>query len=376
MNGLEHFKLDSLEYIEEGKEASEKEENEPIVNEEEKEQDIEKENNDDSSTEEKNEEELNSLRDSKIEEIEAKKDEERTQEEQDFLKQFKPEKGLNSTFRALADQGVLEIDESKEYEDSPEGVQEIIVDNIKIGIDKYKDKLPEDVKGLLTFVENGGDPKQYEDFLYEEDYSIVDTTNKTNQQILVRDYYSAQGLSEEDIQEKIQLFEENNKLEKEAELAKTSLSKSQKLKREKLEQEQIQKAEQIRTERKKNIDEFKSKVENLNEIAGFKLTKKESKNLVDYMIKPISNGKSQYQIDSSDLNNQIAQAYLLQKKFDFNKLEKKIATNKVAELRKSLDNLSKGAASKKGTTAQTQALTKGDDKLVLNVPSFMYATSD
>lgn len=391
MQGLEHFNLvDSFEYTSDEVDKTKDKKDDPENQEDkdkkdtpestENEVDKNQENNQQNKPADDpvSDEDLFKLRDDKIKEIESKKEEERTEKEKEFLKEFKVEESpFSSVYKTLSDENILEIPKDKEYTKDLDGLKTLVTDNIKIGINSYKSNLPSKVQSMLSYLENGGTYEDYEQYLFEEDYSEVDVTDKSNQINLVKDYYSAQGLSAEDIQEKVQLFEENNKLEKEATIAKTYLSKLQKTKKETFEQQQAEQAKVIKQKRQEKLDNFKSKFEDIKDVAGFSVTKKEAQDLQDYMLNPVDKNKTQFQLDFEDDSNKIALAYFMKKKFNLDKVKKRAASEQATLLRKQLDELSKGVSTKKPGASTAKVPDQDSGKLEINVPSFMtYSTQD
>jgi hypothetical protein len=89
-----------------------------------------------------------------------------------------PNLGVFTPLVGLINDGVLKYDESKEYEDSPEGVKELIQDNINSGIEAWKNQYAPEVLEIMDHIKNGG---SIDDFIQLEqegpDYEKVDIEN-------------------------------------------------------------------------------------------------------------------------------------------------------------------------------------------------------
>lgn len=300
---------------------------------------------DENKSEEKSEEEILKLKEEHLSSIEAKSEDERSEEEKEFYSKYKEDKSgedednFSLILKSLQDDTILSLEEDKEYK-GEEGFKEAITFNIKKGIDTYKETFDTETKKYLDFLEAGGKREDYWENLHEEKYAEVDENNPVNHKFLVEDLYRNQGYSSEDIREKIEMLEENGKLEKEAKIAKASLTKLQQDRDNKILAEQQTKAAENEALRERSFTEFESKVKELEDIQGYKVTPKEKEDLIKYMSKPVKDGKTQYQIDASNLDTQITQAFLLKKNFKLENLEKKISSKVTKDLKDSINKLS------------------------------------
>lgn len=354
---MDHLKLDSFVYEEENSKTKTKEELEAEqaaaadTAEKEKEEKEEEEKEDKTKSEDKvpTQEELEAEKIKTLETLKAKKPTELSEEEKTFLVNFGEEEtdedSYDTVLKSLNEDAIIELAEGKEYK-GIDGFKEAIVDNIKLGIDSYKQKFPEKVKDLLKYIEDGGSFEDYQSILDEVDYSTVDIKNETNKRLIVQDYYLSLGYEDDDIEERINILVEKDKLDKEAELAKTKLSTTQKTNRERKIQEQTQKAEENKQKIQKDKEKFKESIMSLEDFQGFKVTAKDKQDIYDYLTIPVKEGKSQFQIDSADPKVLSMLAFLAKKKFKFDNLEKSVKSKSAKDLREALDKLSKGDVSK------------------------------
>lgn len=376
--GLEHFKLQSVEYA--PIEGVKKEDNKDIKDKDsdrhdgkagkEDEDSLSADKSNDNKEYKSSEQESSNSKESKegkesdnleeqkkemLSSIKSKEEKDRTEEEKKFLEDFGDDSDspFKSLINNLSDKDIVLVDEDKEYGDGLEAVGEVINDTVSARVKELKQSYPEPVKNLLSFIDNGGTFEDYANILFEEKYEDVDVESEINQKLLVRDLMSVQGREEADINEQIEILEEKGKLKKEAEVAKKILSKAQKDKESKVLKDQEDAYKRTIDSNKKSINDFSEKVSNLTEVAGTSLTKKEAKKLATYMTVPVSNGRTQWQIDAAKFDNKVKQAYFSMLKFDMSALQKKSDSKSTAKLRKSLDQLSKGVAAKKGSNSNT-----------------------
>ena len=370
MKGLEHFKLESQEYtpidgVDIDTEETEKVKDEKIPTEDEKETkvkdeketkvDTEKEKEKESEKESTDEEKLEEERKETIAAINAKKEDERTDEEKKFLEDFgeAQEKPFVDVIKELEKSDYIILGDDQEvdsFDDSVESIGQVISTTVDNKIKEVKESYPEPVKNLLDFLDNGGKFDDYADVLFEEKYAEIDISDVTNQKIMVNDYLLAQGHDQESATEQIEIFEEKGLLEKQAKLGQKALAANQKAKEaERVNAQKLAKQNAV-NKYKSDIKEFGDKVANIDKVAGIQITKTEAKQLSDYMTKPVKNGKTQWALDST-FDNKVKQAYFSMKKFDMTKLEKKAATKSNADLRKQLNKLGSGLKDKKSSTA-------------------------
>lgn len=284
--------------------------------------------------------ELETRRIEQLANINAKDEKDRSKEEQEFLSEFgESTDTYEDIIKGLADDAIITVQEGKEYK-GVEGFKEVVVDNIKLGIETYKGKFDDETKKFLKFLEDGGRREDYYEFLFEDKYSEVDENNTANHRPLVEDLYRLQGYSSEDIAEKIELLVDNDKLAKEAGIAKVKLSKMQESREQLKLKQQEQVAEQSRKQDVERIAKVEEAINTLDNIADFVVTKKDKEDLLAYITKPVKGGSTQYDIDKEKTENKIKLAFLQKKGFKFEDLERKSTNKAVNKLAKALDGLS------------------------------------
>lgn len=264
--------------------------------------------------------------------------------------QTSPE-GVFAPFMGLIKEGVLIFDESKEYDNSIDGVKDLLQENINKGVDAWKNQYPPEALEVLEHIKNGGSLREL--IQVEQDgpnyESDVDLTDETHQKYLIEDWLAEQGFEQDEIKTKLEKYEEAGILEDEAKTAHSKLIKLQKKKREQLIENQKQETERRKQEFQTKTEGFKKKVLETKEIAGFQLKSGEEKTLLDYMTRPVKEGKTQLQLDY-DEETQLKMAYFMMKKFNFKDVEKKAETKATIKLKEAVSRATDPNLKTKGTT--------------------------
>lgn len=284
---------------------------------------------------------------SKTEIVEDELTEEEDNDEEDKGVGFKP------ALSHLADKGILEFDDSQ-IEDSEEGFEKAIDQTINKRFEKLlHNKLGEDGLALLSFVENGGNPKHFIEAYYNdsswEDYKIDE--NEAAQKIAVRESLRLAGEEAEDIEDMITEFTDNGTLEKRAKSALTKLQKFETSHKKDLIEYQKNKAEQDKQSEQKYWNDFKTDLMSREEIKGFKLTPKLKEKVWDHLSKiDKKTGKTNYQLKmESDSEASLLFALQSALDFDISKLEKQVVTKVASKLNGLMNNYQKSTKDKIST---------------------------
>lgn len=169
---------------------------------------------------------------------------------------------------------------------------------------------------LDEYVKNGG---KFEDFYHRQQeavsYDNMDMEDESNQKAAIRDYLKYQGYTDEQINRKIERYEDGDLLEEEAEDAVTRLkhiNQMQIAEQQKQQQLLMQQQEQQAAQFMKDLS---TTVGSLTSIRGVNIPKQDRKALFDYITKTDENGLTRYQKDfnSNLVNNLIESAYFTMK---------------------------------------------------------------
>lgn len=243
--------------------------------------------------------------------------------------------GFKSAITHLSDKGILDIS-AEDIEDSEEGLEKAVDKTVSTRFEKLlKDKLGDEGLALLSFVEAGGDPKQFISAYYNDetwaDYSI---DSEASQKIALRESLRLSGESPETIEDMVQEFTDNGTLEK---YSKSALNKLQKLEisqKEELLDRQQKAAIEAKKQEKQRFDDFKADLYAKEDIKGFKVTPKVKDNLWSFMtVSDKKTGLTGYQKALEDNKDaSLMFAYLAMNNFDVTKLEKQVMTKVAGKL--------------------------------------------
>src|SRR6478736_496444 len=85
------------------------------------------------------------------------------------------------------EEGILYADPEKEYDDSPEGFQEIIQDTVDYRVGEFVSQLPEVLQQVFELAQLGEDPMEAFAQLNGFDYSQIDLEDESTQRELTKD---------------------------------------------------------------------------------------------------------------------------------------------------------------------------------------------
>lgn len=244
-------------------------------------------------------------------------------------------------FKELVDAGiVIPSSEDKEYDDSLDGIKEIIEDTAKLKFEELKERfINPTTSKFIEFLENGGSPDEFiESTSKLPDYANLDITDEGTAENLVRDNLTLQGYEEEEIDSIISEYKEINTLERHAKTAQRKLVEY----KDKQEEELINNQKQVEKNRINNLEkereDLKKSIYESKQIAGFEPSKAERDRFYDYLTKPIKKeGRvtTQY-IEEITEEDKVKLAFLKFKKFDFSTFENKGKTDTINGIHKML----------------------------------------
>ena len=169
---------------------------------------------------------------------------------------------------------------------------------------------------LDQYVKNGG---RFEDFYQTQQRSIsydnVDLNDESNQKAVVRDYYRLQGMNDEQINRKIERYEDADMLEDEATDAVSYLKAYEAQQAEYMAQQQEAQMEAQQQQAARFAEDLTNGINGLTNIRGIAIPVEDKKALYDYITKTDADGLTQYQkeFNSNLVNNLIESAYFTMK---------------------------------------------------------------
>lgn len=221
--------------------------------------------------------------------------------------------GVGMFFDAFAEALNWDVEE----EDKPKSINDLI-DYIGDMVEQNSTPQYADdrVAQLDQYIKNGG---RFEDFYngmsQRVSYDSMDMEDESNQKAVVRDYMKLQGFNDEQINRRIERFEDADMLEDEANDAVAMLKniQEQQLQQAAEEQERMRIAQEERA--RQFMTDLNSSIASLNNIRGIAVPKEDRKKLLDYITRTDADGLTQYQKDFNQnmVNNLIESAYFTMK---------------------------------------------------------------
>lgn len=280
--------------------------------------------------------------------------EEETEEEEE-VEDNNEENVVTNFFDAVAEKLNWEFEEG---EDKPKNVDELInyFQNV-IEENSKPEYSSEEVEALDNFVKQGGDLKKYLTIDAELDLDDIDIEDEANQKLVVKQLLKEKGFSTKKIDKLVSRYEEAGLLEDEAQDALEDLKEIKEEKKKQLLEDQ-KKAYQIQLQRQQQFyDNVVSEIKGLKNIRGITVPEKDKKVLMDYILKPDTDGKTKYQKDyaKGGVKNLIESAY-----FTMN-ADKLIEAAKREGNNSAIDKFRRSLKSSSITTKSRKQATGSDD---------------
>ena len=245
----------------------------------------------------------------------------------------------------LLEEGYLYIDENKEYDDSPEGLNQVILDTVEHRMQEYLGSLPEDYQRILEVIQAGESLDSALGTFNSFDYESVDLDDVDTQKEITKDYYRQihTTWSEQKLDKHVQNLEDLDELAEEANDAKdyfVAQSEYQKQayyeavrEREYYQQMQVQ----------QEIEEYNDYIDNASGFKGLEFSSnRQREEFRSYCFDKGSDGLTQYERETkADTETRLAQAFYTFNRFGFENIERKARTQAVVEQKKNLARFSK-----------------------------------
>lgn len=172
------------------------------------------------------------------------------------------------------------------------------------------------IQQLDEYVKNGG---KFEDFYNVQKESLtldsLDLEDESNQKAVVRELLKHDGYTDDQINKRINRYEDADMLFEESEDALDRLKTIRKKEAEDAARQQEEYAREQEAKSRKFFDDVTNNINNLTNIRGISIPKEDRKALFDYIFKVDQNGMSQYQKDFNEnlSKNLIESAYFTMK---------------------------------------------------------------
>lgn len=202
-------------------------------------------------------------------------------------------------------------------EDKPQSIDGLInyIEDVveQNSVPEYAD---DRIAQLDAYVKNGG---RFEDFYgsmsQQMSYDNMDMEDESNQRAVVREYMHMQGYSEEQINNKVERYEDAGLLEDEATDAMARLKQIRQHEMELQQRQQEEFARQQEERAKQFSHDLVSNINSLTEIRGISVPKEDRRALFEYITRTDADGLTQYQKDfgKNQIQNLIESAYFTMK---------------------------------------------------------------
>ena len=276
-------------------------------------------------------------------------------EEEEEIEDNNEENVVTNFFDAMAEKLNWEFEEG---EDKPKNVDELInyFQNV-IEENSKPEYSSEEVEALDNFVKQGGDLKKYLTIDADLDLDDIDIEDEANQKLVVKQLLKEKGFSTKKIDKLVSRYEEAGLLEDEAQDALEDLKEIKEERKKQLLEDQ-KKAYREQLQRQQQFyDNVVSEIKGLKNIRGITVPEKDKKVLMDYILKPDTDGKTKYQKDyaKGGVKNLIESAY-----FTMN-ADKLIEAAKREGNNSAIDKFRRSLKSSSITTKSRKQATGSDD---------------
>lgn len=220
---------------------------------------------------------------------------------------------LSALFGAVLESEGIEISDDIEAPKTADELVEKVREIVKSKIEPTY--ASEEIAQLDEYVRAGGDPRDFFALGGALDYDNIDITNEYVQRTVVSELLEKKGYSKDQIQRKLEKYEDADILEDEAHDAVELLKEiSAQEKKELLESQKMYQKQAIE-EQQKFYNSVTTQIDSLESIRGIAIPKEDKKILREYILKVEEDGKTKYQKEyaKSAVKNLIESAYFTMK---------------------------------------------------------------
>jgi len=271
---------------------------------------------------------------------------------------------IAKAYTMLLDEGVLELDEADEFEQSVSGIGDAVAATVRNKLKAEIAAIPPVVQDFYAFVMEGKDPKSWQ-VPTQMKWADADLTDVEVQKASLKALYLDQGMTEEDADEEIQDAIAADKLEKKAAIAVTALvKKDEELEAKKAKAEEAQR-ELEKKKQLKEIADIEKSIDDADEYAGFKLDEKKKQAFKDYLFKVNPRtGKTQLQENMANPDRKMTVAFLDFVNYTKADLEKEVADGLTRDRKKKLARFTdKNLGNKNSSQTVTTNVNKNKGKI-------------
>lgn len=245
-------------------------------------------------------------------------------------------------YEELYDSDVISVN-PEDYEDSAQGFQQLITDEVELRISNFIETLPEKAKEIINLAANGVDIESY--LRTEEvDYANIDIDDEDNQILAITEILEIKGLSDTRIQSYLSKLT-SDELKDEALDALNELVVIQENKKEELITQAKDNEVQTEQLKEQEIEDIISNITSIDSIDGFKIDSDEKQRLIDYTTVHVAQDKNgnlltQYELNSLNLSDKLRIAFHSMREFtNYESVERNIKTNVTKSIKENLQRL-------------------------------------
>ena len=227
----------------------------------------------------------------------------------------------------------LTVDQLTEY------MRDVVQEN---SVPQYAD---ERIQALDEYVKNGG---KFEDFYQRQQAALtledINLEDENNQKAVIRELMQRNGYTNEQINKKIERYEDGDMLFEESEDALDRLKQLRQAEVEETKRQQEEYARQQEEQSRQFFSTVSNDINSLTNIRGIAIPKEDRKALFDYIFKVDQNGQSQYTKDfNKNLSRNLIESAYFTMKADtlINNATKSGETSAAEKLRKMLRHSAK-----------------------------------
>lgn len=264
----------------------------------------------------------------------------------------------------LDEEGVLDISDEDELEQTPKGLADAIAITIRNKVEKEFKSIPPVVKDFYDHIMEGNSPAEFKAGESHIDWSEVSDSDDSLKVMALKILYKKQGMSDEDIHEEIEEITSSNKLDKKGVAAIDVLAKQQLEDADKEAEKRAKEEAAFEKQRETEINELKSTIDSSKEIAGFELDDSKRKAFKDYLFKvDPRTGKTQMQENMASEERRMTIAFLDFVNYNKSDLKKEVTTSLTKTRKKQLSKYTdKNLKNTNTATVKTQNNKSGSIK--------------
>ena len=268
-----------------------------------------------------------------------------------------PEDALSALFGAVLESEGIELSDDIEAPKTADELVEKVRELVKSKIEPAY--ASEEIAQLDEYVRAGGDPRDFFALGGSLDYDNIDITNEYVQRTVVSELLEKKGYTKEQIQKKLEKYEDADILEDEAHDAVELLKEINAQEKKELLESQKMYQRQAIEEQQKFYNSVTTQIDSLESIRGIAIPKEDKKILREYILKVEEDGKTKYQKEyaKSAVKNLIESAYFTMKGDSLlTSASKNGETKAVSKLKTALKSNSIGGSKRTITSGPAQPL--------------------